>query len=87
MPDIQDICEQIDQVGLHQLITLDLSTQSLRQRLTDELSLEEALALTHIIAVLNGQMLRWVSVLLGGTVPEETECPACREHVEGDGDE
>ena len=84
MADIQEICEQVDQVGLHQLITLDLSAQSLRQRLTDDVAVEEALALTHIIAVLNGQMLRWVSVLLHGTVPGEDECAACRE---GEGEE
>ena len=85
MPDIQDICEQIDQVGLHQLITLDLSTQSLRQRLTDELSLEEALAITHTLAALNAQMLQWVRVLLGGEEPEAAhECAACRE---GEGEE
>ena len=84
MADIQEICEQVDQVGLHQLITLDLSAQSLRQRLTDDVAVEEALALTHIIAVLNGQMLRWVSVLLRGTVPGEDECAACRE---GEGEE
>ena len=85
--DIQEICEQVDMVALHQLVTLDLSTQALRPRLTNDVSIEEALALTHTIAALNGQMLQWVRVLLDGTVPDEAMCPACREVQEREGGE
>ena len=83
--DIQEICEQVDIVALHQLVTLDLSAQSLRPRLTDEAPIEEALAITHTLAALNAQMLQWVRVLFGSEVPEAAhECPACRE---GEGEE
>ena len=82
MADLQDICEQIDQVALHQLIALDLSTQALRPRLTADVPVEEALAISHTIAMLNAQMLRWVGVLLHGTVPAEDVCKACREAEE-----
>lgn len=82
MADLQDICEQIDQVALHQLIALDLSTQALRPRLTDDVPVAEALAISHTIAALNAQMLRWVGVLLHGTVPAEDGCEACREAQE-----
>ena len=85
--DIQEICEQVDMVALHQLVTLDLSTQALRPRLTDEMPVEEAVAITHAIAALNAQMLRWVAVLTGGTVPGEDVCPACREAEEREGGE
>ena len=81
--DYQEICEQVDTVGKHQIILLDGLAQALRPRLTDDVSVEEALALTHTIAALNAQMLRWVGVLLHGTVPdEETVCEACREAEE-----
>ena len=82
--DIQEICEQVDMVALHQLILLDLSTQALRPRLTDEVPVEEALAISHTIAALNAQMLRWVGVLLHGTEPTDDGCKACREAEDGE---
>ena len=87
--DIKQLFEQIDSIGIHQLLVLDGTAQALRPRLTDDIPLEEALALTHTIAALNAQMLRWVSVLLPGA-PADAEggvCPACREAQEREGSE
>ena len=62
----QEIVEQVDAVGKHQVILLDGLAQFLRPRLTDELPLEETLAITHTVMALNSQMLRWARVLLTG---------------------
>ena len=84
--DYQEACEQVDTVAGHQLVLLDGLAQALRQRLTDEPPLDEALALTHTVMALNGQMLRWVRVLLHGDTSEEEAavCEACREKEEGE---
>ena len=81
--DYQEICEQVDTVGKHQLVLLDTLAQSLRPRLTDDSPLDEILALTHTVMALNGQMLRWARVLLHGDTSEEaTVCEACRQAEE-----
>ena len=78
--DYQEIFEQVDTVGLRQIILLDGLAQALRPRLTDDSSLDEILALTYTVMALNGQMLRWAQVLLTGEASEETSvCETCRE--------
>ena len=81
--DYQEIFEQIDTVGQHQLILLDGLAQALRPRVTDDVPLDEALTLAHTVMALNGQMLRWVRVLLTGEASEEASvCETCREAEE-----
>ena len=83
--DSQEICEQVNMIAGHQLVLLDGLAQSLRPRLTDELPLDETLALTHTVMALNGQMLRWARVLLTGETSEEAlVCESCREAEEQD---
>ena len=86
--DYQEICEQVDSVGVHQSILLDGLAQALRPRLTDESPLDEILALTHTVMALNGQMLRWARVLLTGNISEEARiCETCREVEEREEEE
>ena len=81
--DLLEICEQVDTVGTHQLILLDGLAQALRPRVTDDVPLDEALTLAHTVMALNGQMLRWVRVLLAGDVSEAAAvCETCREAEE-----
>ena len=81
--DYQEIFEQIDTVGQHQLILLDGLAQALRPRVTDDVPLDEALTLAHTVMALNGQMLRWARVLLTGEASEEASvCETCREAEE-----
>ena len=81
--DYQEIVEQVDAVGKHQLILLDGLAQTLRLRVTDDVPLDEVLTLTHTVMALNGQMLRWARVLLTGNTSEEAViCETCREAEE-----
>lgn len=82
--DFPEICEQVDRVACHQLILLDGTAQALRPRLTDDVVLDEALALTQTLAALTSLMLRWAAVLLPGHAPEEDVCPACLAHREAE---
>ena len=81
--DYQEIVEQVDAVGKHQIILLDGLAQALRPRVTDDMPLDETMTITHTVMALNGQMLRWARVLLTGETSEEAlVCEACREAEE-----
>ena len=78
--DYQEIVEQVDAVGKHQIVLLDGLAQAMRPRVTDDVPLDEALTLAHTVMALNGQMLRWARVLLTGETSEEAAvCETCRE--------
>ena len=86
--DYQEIFEQVDTVGKQQVVLLDGLAQALRPRVTDDVPLDAALTLAHTVMALNGQILRWVRVLLTGNISEEAlVCESCREAEEREEEE
>ena len=76
--------DQISQTGIHQLIVLDQSAQTLRCHLTTATSLEDSIAVIHALLALNHTLLAWAQYLLpprDGAVM----CPACAAEEQEEG--